>query len=230
METKRFTLEEINSIITRSHAVILEHIDIKKAVIRSQHCQRNFDLSQQIPAADLETLVYAATNCPSKQNIAFYNLHVITDREVIERVHELAPGTHAYNESGELIATTNSQVLANAIFVYEQLELTDLTERGFTKWQSADESDLETFKRDRATAIGIASGYVNLTASMLGYSTGCCQCFLAHDIKEYLGLKNNPAMVQGVGFKDASRNRRLHEKNGLMFPTRKKEEIVISYR
>jgi hypothetical protein len=61
METKRFTIEEINSIITRSHAVILEHIDIKKAVIRSQHCQRNFDLSQQIPTADLETLVYAAT-------------------------------------------------------------------------------------------------------------------------------------------------------------------------
>lgn len=230
MEVKRFTIEEINSIITRSHAVILEHIDIKKAVIRSQHCQRNFDLSQQIPEQDLETLVYAATNCPSKQNIAFYNLHVITDREIIERVHELAPGTHAYNEAGELIATTNSQVLANAIFVYEQLELDDLSERGFTKWQNADEADIETFKRDRATAIGIASGYVNLTAAMLGYSTGCCQCFLAHDIKEYLGLKNNPAMVQGVGFKDASRNRRLHEKNGLMFPTRKKEEIVISYR
>jgi nitroreductase len=210
--------------------VILEHIDIKKAVVRSQHCQRNFDLTTNVPTEDLELLVYAATNCPSKQNIAFYNLHVISDRSIIERVHELAPGTHAYNEQGEMIATTNSQVLANVIFVYEQLELTDLTERGFTKWQHADESDIETFKRDRATAIGIASGYVNLTAAMLGYSTGCCQCFLSHDIKEYLGLKNNPAMIQGVGFKDVSRNRRLHEKNGLIFPTRKKEDIEVTYR
>lgn len=210
--------------------MITDYQDIKKAVIRSQHCQRNFDLSKEIPEDDLNLLVYAATNCPSKQNIAFYNLHVIKDRSIIEKVHELAPGTHAYNEQGEMIATTNSQVLANVIFVYEQLELDNLTEKGFTKWQNADESDFEVFKRDRATAIGIASGYVNLTASILGYSTGCCQCFLTDDIKNYLGLKNNPAMIQGVGFKDSSRNRRLHETNGLMFPTRKKEEISVSYR
>jgi hypothetical protein len=63
---------------------------------------------------------------------------------------------------------------------------------------------------------------------MLGYSTGCCQCFLTNDIKELLGLKNRPAMIQGIGFKDADRNRRAHEKNGLMFPTRKKEEIQVT--
>lgn len=210
--------------------MILEHSEIKKAVIRSQHCQRNFDLSKEISDDDLEILTYAATNCPSKQNIAFYKLHVIKDRSIIEKVHDLSPGTHAYNEKGEMIATTNSQVLANVIFVYEQLELTDLSEKGFTKWQDADESDIETFKRDRATAIGIASGYVNLTASILGYSTGCCQCFLANEIKEYLGLKNNPAMIQGIGFKDPARNRRLHETNGLMFPTRTKEEIIVIYK
>lgn len=210
--------------------MILDHTDIKKAVIRSQHCQRNFDLTTEIPDQDLETLIYAATNCPSKQNIAFYNLHVIKDREIIERVHDLAPGTHAYDDNGNLIPTTNSQVLANVIFVYEQLELSDLTEKGFNKWQTADESDIEVFKRDRATAIGIASGYVNLTASILGYSTGCCQCFLTNDIKEYLGLKNKPAMIQGIGLKDSTRNRRLHEKNGLMFPTRKKEDIIVNYR
>lgn len=207
-----------------------DYVELKKAIVRSQHCQRNFDLSKEIPQDDIETLVYAATNCPSKQNIAFYNLHVITDRTIIEKLHELAPGTHAYDAEGNMVATTNSQVLANAIFVYEQLELSDLTEKGFNKWQDADESDIEVFKRDRATAIGIASGYVNLTASILGYNTGCCQCFLTMEIKEYLGLKNKPAMIQGIGFKDQTRNRRLHEKNGLMFPTRKKEEIEVLYR
>ncbi len=205
-----------------------EYAEIQKAIIRSQHCQRNFDLSKDIPEDDVNILVYAATNCPSKQNIAFYNLHVITDRDLIEKIHDLAPGTHAYDADGNMIATTNSQVLANVIFVYEQLELNDLTEKGFTKWLDADESDIEVFKRDRATAIGIASGYVNLTASMLGYSTGCCQCFLTNDIKDLLGFKNKPAMIQGIGFKDENRNRRLHGKNDLMFPTRKKEEIVIT--
>ena len=207
--------------------MITTHLDIKKAIIRSQHCQRNFDLTKTIPEADVDMLAYAATNCPSKQNIAFYNLHIISDRDLIEKIHELAPGTHAYDEDGNMIATTNSQVLANVIFVYEQLELEDLTERGFNKWADADEADIEVFNRDRATAIGIASGYVNLTASMLGYNTGCCQCFLTNDIKELLGLKNRPAMIQGIGFKDPERNRRLHEKTGLMFPTRKKEEIQV---
>ena len=53
---------------------------IKKAVIRSQHVQRNWDLSQEMSQDDIDLLVHAATNCPSKQNIAFYKLHVLTDR------------------------------------------------------------------------------------------------------------------------------------------------------
>lgn len=208
----------------------LSTVDIKKAVLRSQHCQRNFDLSKQIPAEDLELMVHAATNCPSKQNIAFYKLHVITDRETIEAVHELTTGTHTYDENGNMVESTNSQTLANAIFVFEQLEVDTLSEKSRAKWEDKDEADLEVFKRDRATAIGIASGYVNLTAAMLGYSTGCCQCFETMNIKELLGLENKPAMIQGIGYKDPTRNRRLHEKTGYMFPTRTKEEIQVTRR
>ena len=39
-----------------------------------------------------------------------------------------------------------------------------------------------------------------------------------------------PEMIQGIGFKDESRNRREHEKNGLVFPTRKKEAIEVTRR
>ena len=81
----------------------LTTVDIKKAVIRSQHCQRNFDLEQNIPEADIETLIHAATNCPSKQNMAFYKLHVVTDRSLIEQVHALATGTHTYDEDNKQI-------------------------------------------------------------------------------------------------------------------------------
>ena len=35
------------------------NVDIEKAVIRSQHCQRNFDLEKEIPEKDLKTLVHA---------------------------------------------------------------------------------------------------------------------------------------------------------------------------
>ena len=205
----------------------LSTVDIKKAVIRSQHCQRNFDLTKSIPESDLELLIHAATNCPSKQNIAFYRLHVITDRDTIEQVHDLTTGTHTYDEAGNQIPSTNSQTLANAIFVFEQLEIDTLSEKSRARWNDKDEADVEVFNRDRATAIGIASGYINLTAAILGYSTGCCQCFKTMKIKELLGLENKPAMIQGVGFKDPNRNRRLHEKTGLMFKTNKKEEISV---
>ena len=205
-------------------------IDVKKAVIRSQHCQRNFDLSKEIPAEDLDLLVHAATNCPSKQNIAFYNLHVITDRDLIEEIHPHTKGTHAYDSEGNLVATTNSQTLANAIFVFERRELDDLSEKAYEKWSNADEAELRIFERDRDVAVGIASGYVNLTAAMLGYSTGCCQCFDNVAVRDILGLKNMPEMIQGIGFKDETRNRRIHEKTGLMFPTRKKEDIEVTRR
>ena len=114
------------------------YIDIKKAVTKSQHCQRNFDLSKEIPEQDLDILEYAATNCPSKQNIAFYKLHVITDRALIEEIHPHTWGTHAYTADGAMVATTNSQTLANAIFVYELVELGDLSEAGQGRWEKTD--------------------------------------------------------------------------------------------
>ena len=91
---------------------------IIKAIHKSQHCQRDWDLSRQIPDEDLEVLVTAATQCPSKQNIAFYKAHFITNREVIESVHMQTRGfTTSYVPYD---ATTNTQVLANLLIVFEK--------------------------------------------------------------------------------------------------------------
>lgn len=203
--------------------------DIKKAVVRSQHCQRNFDLSRQIPQEDLDLLVYAATNCPSKQNHRFYNLHVITNKDVINKVHELSPGTSAKNKiTGEFEMTTNSQVLANAIFVFEAMPYDKMTKTYQEKLTTYE--DFDCYMRDLNTAIGIAAGYVNLTASMLYYSTGCCQCFDTDAIQSYLKLNERPALIMGIGYKNENHNRRVHavDKN-LVFSTRKKEEITVNY-
>ena len=68
------------------------HKEIKKAIVRSQHTQRNWDLSKNIPEDDLNLFVHSVTNCPSKQNFAFYNAHFITDRSIIEKIHDLSLG------------------------------------------------------------------------------------------------------------------------------------------
>ena len=49
------------------HAV---YEDVKKAVLRSQHCQRNWDLTKEIEQDDLDLIAHSLTNCPSKQNMA----------------------------------------------------------------------------------------------------------------------------------------------------------------
>lgn len=206
--------------------------DIMKAVLRSQHCQRNFDLSKTIPDEDLDLMISAATNCPSKQNISFYDLYVIKDQELIAKIHTLSTGVTAHNTiTGERdIPTTNSQTLANVLFVYIHKDLDDITPSAFEKWSRADEAELKVFERDVNTAIGISAGYVNFAASLLGYATGCCQCFQREEIRKLLGLKKGPDLLMGIGYSDDTRNRRIHATQPeLMFPTRTKEDIAVHY-
>ena len=92
---------------------------ITKAIIKSQHCQRNWDLEKEIPDEDLQLLTTAGTQCPSKQNIAFYKLHFISNRDVIEKVHSHTSGfVVRYNPTVEY--TTNPQTLANLLVVFEE--------------------------------------------------------------------------------------------------------------
>lgn len=197
------------------------HTEIKKSVIRSQHVQRNWDLSKDIPEDDLDLLIHAATNCPSKQNFAFYKLHFITNREKIEAIHSLTEGLR--NIKGEM--STNSQTLANLLIVFEDV---DPSEELIAKWKLRDKSNIETFKRDQHMAIGVAAGYVNVIASMLGYGTGCCACYNDEEVKQKIGFEKRPLLMMGVGFKDATRQRREHHLTGEMMGKRVKEPIQVT--
>lgn len=204
--------------------------DITKAIHRSQHCQRNWDLSKEIPQEDLELLVTAATQCPSKQNVAYYKAHFITNRSVIEAVHEKTNGFTTPKRT-----TTNTQVLANLLVVlegyYAELEPTFRNDQ----WESVKtgtvtEGIMNVIKRDQHMAVGIAAGYLNMTASLLGYSTGCCACFDPVGIKEILGLENEPVLLMGIGFKDPNLNRRIHHKDhSFVFPTKSKQAIPTNF-
>ena len=80
---------------------------------------------------------------------------------------------------------TNSQVKANMLlaFVKNEPEL---------KRQENDQ-----YEEDRAMqAIGLSAGYVNLIATQLGYSTGCCKCMDSASITNILG--DTPILLMGV--------------------------------
>lgn len=211
----------------------MDQSTITKAIIKSQHCQRNWDLSREIPEDDIKTLVTAATNCPSKQNIAFYKLHFITDRNLIEQIHEQTNGFVVKLSPTHNEYTTNPQTLANLLIVFEKYtNLSDKYDqnrndqtRNITKGIKDPSHD-----RDRLLSVGVAAGYVNLTANLLGYSTGCCSCMNEKAVREILKADDEILLLMGVGYKDPTKNRRIHQKEDYMFPTKPKQEIPVSYK
>jgi len=282
-----------------------KNMELFKAVHRSQHVQRNFDLSKRMPEQDISTIITAATQCPSKQNVAFYKIHAITNRDVIDEIYECTTCSpdSAPEASGQGTARSfydhpvknnranypeNPQVLGNLVLVFEEYENFQNEEKSPTRRQVNanpqtfitevekarpylndikafnslnkeskmhtlrvvkvldrqgidyhDEDVLDayitknrkTLATDRDTALGIAIGYVNLTSSQLGYGTGCCTCIMDRGrLKNLLGLKKNPMIVMGIGFKQEGTNRRVHQKDSsYMFETRKKQPIEINY-
>jgi nitroreductase len=215
-----------------------DYKDIKKAVIKSQHCQRNWDLSKDISQEDMELLIHAVSNCPSKQNIAHYKVHFITNRDIIEEIHANTTGFARNYTDENIVYETNSQVLANLLIVFEaydyKLNLPDSTIRNDetqawlqTKSLTAQQESVMT--RDRHMAVGIAAGYVNVISSMIGYSTGCCACFDLDKVKQILNTDNEILLLMGVGYPDSTRNRREHHTSDFVFPTKKKQPIIINH-
>lgn len=229
----------------------MDNDKIIKAVLRSQRCQRNWDLSKEMPQTDLDVIAAAVTQCPSKQNLTFYKPIFVTNREKIEQIHAASMLAGTINkESKEYVMRTQSQLLANLLVVLvedhdpEDLDKSPsmMSHHTGTLPQDIIDSHIqyynndmvrmlnlfeEDYKRDKATAVGIAAGYMNLAASLMGYSTGCCQCFDMPKVQQILGVQNQILLIMGIGFKDEHRNRREHHVfSEEMFPTNKKNITV----
>jgi nitroreductase len=199
-----------------------DHVVLKKAIHKSQHCQRNWDLTREIPDADLDLILTAATQCPSKQNIAHYNVHLVTNRDLIEQIHENTKGFRVYQ--------TNSQVLANLLIVLEHRPV--VTHKHLFDFNKDIDQEIKerSYLQDAHIAVGVAAGYLNVISTLLGYSTGCCTCFNNNGIKNLLNLENNVLLMMGIGFKNPELNRRIHHTDhSFMFPAIKKEEIKVQY-
>ena len=92
-----------------------------KAIHRSQHTQRNFNRDKEIPIEDIKTIITAATQCPSKHNLAFYDLHIIQNRDVIDELYNTTTNMYVTREekiARELESLSNPQVLANLVLVF----------------------------------------------------------------------------------------------------------------
>ena len=214
----------------------MDHSAIKKAITKSQHCQRNWDLTKSIPQEDLDLLVHSITQCPSKQNIAFYKAHFIQDRNLIEQIHEL---TRHNSRHPKYDTETNSQILANLVVVFEKNNFVPSLKTDIYRSEETNEilynnktvEEITVLQRDAEMAVGISVGYANLTASILGYSTGSCACFNNNEIKKLLNLQEDPILLMGIGFKNLDVNRRVHHQlPDFVFSTKVKQPIPTTFR
>ena len=204
---------------------------LEKTIAKSQRCQRNWDLSRSIAEEDLHTLETSVTMCSSKQNRVFYKVHFITNRDVIQKLYNLTDGFMINMETRE--TKKNPQVLANLVVAFSECVsieegLRTTEERDLGKIVDETSAKLGARKdQDVFTALGIAAGYLTYTANLLGYSTGCCQCFNSSDVSEVLGTEKT-LLLMGIGYPDKSKNRRIEQDSDFKFPSFKKE-IPVEY-
>ena len=223
----------------------MDLLQLKKSILISQKSQQNYDLSREIPQEDLELMETALSQCPSKQNLCFYDAHMITDRAVIEKIHEHTAGT-----------ATNPQIMGNLCVVFTEprkkpLESQTVNPRngkeyGFrnleqrllagTEEEAASfngrtrEMVKEHLRSDQQVALGIAAGYLTLVATQLGYRSGSTKSFHAERIMEVLGIEERPLLILGIGFSNAEHDRREPQSDSdSKSPSRAKKPIGVTW-
>lgn len=211
----------------------------KSFITSTQHCQRNWDVSRSISKEHIDIFADAARYCPSKQNYGFYGLKFITNRNVIEQIHNI---TNPNGNKGfgvpidpalpigpnNMKFYTNPQTLANLLIVYDY-------RIPYAKQKSVKDQFGHhdyPFQRDGDMAIGISLGYLFYIANSLGYKTGANACWDGNLLRDILGESSDysPAVMLGIGFPNEDRNNREHHTDPTFtFPQKPKEEIGIEF-
>ena len=194
---------------------------LKHSHVMGQYCQRNYDLNQTMNKEDIDLIIHATTQCPSKQNLDYYSVYAIEDRTTIEAIYE-----NTQTERGR----KNSQVLGHLLLVFvsnPNVVRHELTNIVLERQQS---QNLPTILEDMHQAVGVAAGCANVTAGMLGYRTGYNKCFDHDAITNILNLKDGqiPVLMMGVGIHDNNRNRREDHKTGQIIDSFQKVPIKVT--
>jgi nitroreductase len=208
--------------------------EIINAIDVAKRAQRNYDLTKSIPQKDLETLIYVASNSPSKQNETHFNLRVYTDPVVIKEIYDRSKNfTFQTNKETDKIftdkakdnlhksdkryAVENSQIRASAVFVFcdDQKNLRGGTHIIAARSDKASPIAKETLFEQKAMSIGISSGQLTMSAALLGYKTGFCSAFEKgannpDSIENLLSCLTEPRLLVGVGYPNENLERKVH--------------------
>jgi len=141
------------------------------AVKQTRKCQRNWDHSKTMPEQDIEYLVDVALNSPTKQDEAYFDLYVLTNREKIREMYLEHSWGFVVDDD---VQYRNPQIGAHAVIFWAR----KIPDTNRNAWVDNSLKHSQPFSRmwtNCLTSIGISSGMVALTAAHMGYQTGYCK-------------------------------------------------------
>ena len=188
--------------------------EIRDISQKIRKCQRNWQLDRSLPQEHIELFAEIAKHSPSKQDEAYFDVYVITQRSLIEKYYKESVGFTAFE--GEvvpenLVVYENSQSRANAVFFwcpkdpktmrnfYQPTDhLNNMNDGEMKEFGTPKDPNEWTRKVENTYAsIGVSMGCTSFAAGALGYSTGFNK---SHgDFDQHIGIPT-PRYSLGIGF------------------------------
>tara|TARA_B100001287_G_C22627680_1_gene503404 strand:+ start:359 stop:1147 length:789 start_codon:yes stop_codon:yes gene_type:complete len=205
-------------------------MDKEKDYIKTiQRCQRNWDLSKEIPQEHINHWLWIAQNAPSKQHEAYYDVYFIRKPEVIKEMLDYTWGFTATPHPGDPTLPPscwkNPQMGANFYMCFVS-KFPD-TMRNFNA-DGTGRSPEHANRRDNCLAsIGMAMGLVARSAAEMGYVTGFNKNMSAPPDKEYWfkrlniaeDISNGTKQLEygiGIGYPQQGRNHNESDEHEVM--------------
>ncbi len=188
--------------------------EIRDISQKIRKCQRNWQLDRSLPQEHIELFAEIAKHSPSKQDEAYFDVYVITQRSLIEKYYKESVGFTAFE--GEvipenLVVYENSQSRANAVFFwcpkdpktmrnfYQPTDHLNNMNDGEMKDPGTPKDPNEWTRKVENTyaSIGVSMGCTSFAAGALGYSTGFNK---SHgDFNQHINIPE-PRYSLGIGF------------------------------
>ena len=172
--------------------------DLLQHVQSFQRCQRNWDLNKTIDSDTIKHLHDIALSTPTKQNIVNFDIIVVKNRDVINKVAEVARNhdqEKTFKHSNKMITQLkagrlqNPQVDCNLLFLYFRKDYNHqvLIQRCI----QAVEMQTKQYIDISSMEMGISAGALGLAAHQIGLKTGFCQCVMKEKLPDILFKDNN---------------------------------------
>lgn len=143
----------------------------KKVITTIRQCQRNWDLSKTIPNEHIEHWIYIAKNSPSKQDEGYFNVRVITNKDLIQYLSK-----HTWGKTLRLPQVPypgiarNSQMAANVYILFTEKHSVTPREVDIAGRTILNNNYVKL--RNAAISAGMAGALIAQSAASLGYKTG----------------------------------------------------------